>query len=57
MERLHGAGLTAKPSKCQVGMSHCVYLGHVVGNGIVRSEPSKIESVQSFLIPQTKKQV
>ena len=37
------AGLTAKPSKCQFGMSHCVYLGHVVGNRIVRPEPSKIE--------------
>lgn len=46
-----------RPSKCQFGMSHCVYLGHVVGNGIVCPEPSKIESVKSFPIPQTKKQV
>ena len=52
MERLCGAGLTAKSSKCQFGMLHYVYLGHVVGNGIVRPEPSKIESVQSFPIPQ-----
>ena len=57
MERLRGAGLTAKPSKCQFGMSHCIYLGHIVGNGFVRPEPSKIESVRSFPIPQTKKQV
>ena len=57
MERLRGAGLIAKPSKCQFGMSHCVYLGHIVGNGVVRPEPSKIESVQSFPIPQVKKQV
>ena len=57
MERLHGAGLTAKPSKFQFGISHCVYVGHVVGNGIVRPGPSKTELVQSFPIPQTKKQV
>lgn len=38
-------------------MSHCVYLGHVVGNGIVCPEPSKIKSAKSFQIPQMKKQV
>ena len=56
-ERLRQAGLTAKPSKCQYAMSQCVYLGHVVGNGSVRPEPSKVESVRSFPIPRTKKQV
>ena len=29
MECLRGAGLTVKPPKCQFGMSHCIYLGHV----------------------------
>jgi len=57
MEHLRTAGLTAKPPKCQFGMSQCTYLGHVVGNGLVCPEPSKIQSVESFLTPANKKQV
>ena len=56
-DRLRAAGLTAKPRKCQFGMAQCIYLGHVLGNGLVRPEPSKIDSVMLFPIPQTKKQV
>ena len=29
------AGLTVKPRKCQLAMSLCVYLGHVIGSGVV----------------------
>ena len=54
---LRGAGLTAKPSKCQFGMNQCVYLGHVVGNGQVQPEISKVEAVQRWPVPTTKKQV
>ena len=57
MERLRAAGLTAKPPKCQLGMSRCTYLGHVVGNGLVCPEPSKIQSVETFPTPANKKQV
>ena len=57
MERLQAAGLTAKPTKCQFGMAKCVYLGHVVGSGQVSPEPTKIEAVESFPTPQTKKEV
>ncbi len=56
-ERLEKAGLTVKASKCQIGMRECVYLGHVVGNGCVKPESSKIEAVSSFPVPRTKKQV
>ena len=56
-DRLKGAGLTAKPKKCQFGMKQCIYLGHVVGNGNIRPEQSKIEAVMTFQVPQTKKQV
>ena len=54
---LHSAGLTAKPSKCQFGMSRCTYLGHVIGGSHVCLDPSKIQSVDSFLTPTNKKQV
>ena len=50
-------GLTAKPSKCKFGMAECNYLGHVVGRGIVRPDPTKLEAVDSFPIPKTKQQL
>ena len=55
--RLRAAGLTAKPTKCQFGMRECGYLGHVVGNGMVRPELSKVDAVQCFAVPKTKKQI
>ena len=57
LQRLKEAGLTAKPSKCQFAMRQCVYLGHIVGNGLVQPETSKIEAVQRWKVPETKKQV
>ena len=56
-QRLREAGLTAKPKKCQFGANRCVYLGHVVGDGTVRPDPRKMEAMESFPTPQTKKQV
>ena len=41
LDRLKGAGLTAKLSKCCFGTTSCTYLGHVVGSGVVCTEPSK----------------
>ena len=57
MERLHSAGLTARPKKCQFGMARCLYLGYVVGSGRVHPKESKIEAVQSFPTPKTKKEL
>ena len=42
LQLLREVDLTAKPQKCQFGMSQCVYLGHVVGNEVVRPERSKL---------------
>ena len=57
LSRLREAGLTAKPSKCQLAMDQCVYLGHVVGKGTVQPEMTKVEAVQCWPVPETKKQV
>ena len=57
LSRLRKAGLTAKPRKCQFAMAQCVYLGHIVGNGEVRPEKSKVDSTTSFQTPRTKKEV
>ena len=57
VQRLREAGLTAKPSKCQFGKAQCVYLGHIVGNGMVQPERSKLQGVEAFSTPKTKKEV
>ena len=57
LQRLREAGLTAKPSKCQFGMAQCVYLGHIVGNGAVRPERSKLQGVEAFSTSKSKKEV
>ncbi len=57
LRRLRSSNLTAKPSKCQFGMKECTYLGHVVGNGLVKPDPGKLRAVEEFPVPQTKKQV
>ncbi len=51
LSRLAEAGLTANVKKCRFGMSSCVYLGHVVGGGSVRPEPSKVLAVANFPRP------
>ena len=55
--KLREAGLTIKPKKCQFAMDQCTYLGHVVGNGEVRPDKSKIQAVKDFPTPATKRQV
>ena len=54
--RLRKAGLTAK-KKCFFGADSCIYLGHVVGGGVVCPELSKLDAVESFPVPKTKKDV
>ena len=57
LDRLRKAGLTAKPRKCQFGMEQCSYLGHIVGNGVVQPELAKLQAVEAFPTPTSKKQV
>ena len=57
LRRLREAGLTIKSMKCQFGMESCAYHGHVVGNGEVCPEKSKLEAVRKFPTPVTKKQM
>jgi phospholipid-translocating ATPase len=38
-------------------MKECIYLGHIVGNGQVRPDPTKLAAVRNFPVPTTKKQV
>ena len=54
---LQTAKLTIKVSKCQFGRKEVRYLGHVIGGGTVRPDPQKIEAVNNYPQPGSKKEV
>lgn len=54
LEQLRQAGLTAKARKCKFAATECVYLGHIVGSGVVKPEKDKTVAVRQFSTPETK---
>ena len=56
LSRLKGAGLTANTSKCCWAQTHCEFLGHLVGEGMVSPADLKVQAVQQFAQPRTKKE-
>ena len=54
---LRNHNLTAKLKKCQFCMEECTYLGHTVGNGQVKPDPTKLQAVRKMPRPLTKKDV
>ncbi|PIK41284.1 hypothetical protein BSL78_21861 [Apostichopus japonicus] len=57
LERLRKAGLTARPSKCSVAYKSLQFLGHIVGEGLVKPLPEKVQAVMVASQPTTKKEV
>ena len=57
MRRLQKTGLTARPTKCHIGYSEVEFLGHVVGNGILKPRPQKVDSIREAKRPETKTQL
>ncbi|KAJ1117862.1 hypothetical protein NDU88_006058 [Pleurodeles waltl] len=57
LQALLQAGLTIKASKCQIGQSSVVYLGHLVGGGHVQPLQPKIQTILDWEAPKTQTQV
>jgi hypothetical protein len=57
LDRLRLAGLTAKPGKCFLAYANLEYLGHMVGNGELKPEESKVDKILNMARPQNKKQI
>ncbi|XP_071504670.1 uncharacterized protein [Diadema antillarum] len=57
LHRLREANLTAKPTKCVIGVKNVEFLGHHVGQGELKPVPAKVESIQAAARPKTKKQL
>ena len=57
LERLRRHGLTAKPSKCEIGHAELDLLGHIVGGGSIKSQDKKLEKILGTRRPETKKEL
>ena len=51
LRRLRKAGLKVKPSKCSLFAKEVEYLGHVVSNQGVATDPKKVEAIREWPIP------
>ena len=40
-------------SKCEFGKTSLVYLGHIVGGGALRIDPSKVEAIVNWPTPKS----
>ena len=56
-ERLQEQNLKLKASKCEFFRDQVLYLGHVVSQEGIQTDPAKIEAVKSWPIPQCTKDV
>ena len=55
--RLRQNGLKLKPSKCECFTKHVKYLGHVVSQMGVETDPDKIVALTTWPVPQNVKQL
>lgn len=55
--RLAGARLTVNLAKCEFARATVTYLGRVVGQGEVRPVEAKVQAIQQFPVPVTKKEL
>ncbi|XP_028253710.1 uncharacterized protein LOC114429061 [Parambassis ranga] len=51
------AGLTINPQKCAIAKKEVEYLGYVIGFGRIKPQVGKVEAIQNFPAPTTKKKV
>ena len=54
---LKSHGLTVRPSKVELGLDTIEFLGHRVGQGVMRPVVSKVSRMLNIAVPTTKKQV
>ena len=57
LKRLKSAGLTVKPSKCNVACNETVFLGHRISQGEVEPQLENAKKISEATPPKTKKDV
>ena len=56
-QRLQDAGLKISPTKCQLFQRRIKYLGHIVSEEGIAADPSKVEAIQNWPVPNTVEEV
>ena len=51
LKRMRNGKLTAKPSKCLIGFKTLEFLGHMVGNGEIGPNESKVKKIMAVSKP------
>jgi hypothetical protein len=57
MQKLEASGLKLKPSKCSIAKRSTAYLGHIISEHGVGTDPAKVEAVVGIQQPKTVKQM
>ena len=57
LQRIHEAGLKLKPSKCKMFQKSIKYLGHIVSEDGVATDPSKIADIVAWPVPKNASQL
>ncbi|CAM4415300.1 unnamed protein product [Lepidochelys kempii] len=57
LEHIREARLTVKVKKCQISLNRVTYLGHQVGQGTISPLQAKVDAIQKWPVPKSKKQV
>ena len=52
-QKLREAGLKLQPSKCELFKTSLLYLGHIVSEDGIRTDPKKVEAVLQWPVPVT----
>lgn len=56
-DRISGANLTLKMSKCQFGREQVPFLGHIVSKQGIQADPKKIQAIVDWPNPKNKEEV
>ena len=48
-KRLKQCNIVIKPSKCKLVREEIVYLGHVVGNGVLKPDPNNLKAILGYI--------
>lgn len=57
LERLAQHGLVINPAKCEFGKTTITFLGHTVTSAGIQPLPSKVQAIQDFPLPTTRRQL
>ena len=52
-QKLREAGLKLQPSKCELFKTRLLYLGHIVSEDGLRTDPKKVEAIHQWPVPVT----